>query len=390
MRRTLASLALTAALALPASAETLSQEIARTGITPTLDRLIALPLATPEDGLATGMLKFLAAIEGTFQTRWQHGLTDPTGSLPLLRLGVPDNPAATFDPAAITTMFRNADRDLAIAQKFLAAVGDSDVTLTIDLADLWFDVNGNAARDPGEDLLLIAADLLGTPASTTIRFDAADAAWASAYCHLLMGISRSVLAYDPTGPITEATAALAAMAALGPMAPDPIFGSTTGTLSAVDLAALVIKTLDQTPDPSLAAAAQASFLAMIAENRRFWTLVAAETDNVSEWLPNDAQQSALGLTLPPGTGPTWLAVLSDAEALLQGRLLVPYWRMGDGVGVNIGKMFTDPRPIDLVGWIQGAAALPYLERGPLVSAQSFRAFEGMVGGDSVLMALYLN
>ena len=49
-------------------------------------------------------------------------------------------------------------------------------------------------------------------------------------------------------------------------------------------------------------------------------------------LPNDKQQSALGLTLPPGTGAVWLSVLEDAEALLKGTKLAPYWRQRGGWG----------------------------------------------------------
>ena len=158
----------------------------------------------------------------------------------------------------------------------------------------------------------------------------------------------------------------------------------------VDLIAIVIATLQQTPDAARMTSAQAHFLAMIADNRRFWAAVALETDNAAEWLPNDKQQSALGVTLPPGTGAVWLAVLNDAEGLLKGTKLAPYWRQEGAAGVNIAKIFTDPRPADLAGWIQGWAAMPYLEKGPLVSAQNWSAFEQMMGGEAMMLSFYLN
>jgi hypothetical protein len=96
------------------------------------------------------------------------------------------------------------------------------------------------------------------------------------------------------------------------------------------------------------------------------------------------------LTLPPGTGATWLSVLADGEALLKGEKLIPYWRLGDGAGVNLARMFTDPAPIDVKDWIQGTGALPYLEKGDTITPESWRQFEAMMGGDAMLMSLWLN
>ena len=89
----------TALFALPVHSETISQEIAHTGLTATEARLTALPAPTDADRFALGGVQFLRAIEGSFQDRWKAGLTDPTGMMPLLRLPIPDNPTpAAFDP----------------------------------------------------------------------------------------------------------------------------------------------------------------------------------------------------------------------------------------------------------------------------------------------------
>ncbi len=65
-------------------------------------------------------------------------------------------------------------------------------------------------------------------------------------------------------------------------------------------------------------------------------------------------------------------MLADAEAVLKGERLVPYLWLGEEAGVNVGRMFTDPRPIDIPMWIQGLGALPYLEKGRPVSMQNSR------------------
>lgn len=385
---------------LAARAETISQEIARTGLGPTEARLTALTERKPDEQLALGAVQFLRAIEGSFQTRWKAGLTDRTGMLPLLRLPIADNPnPPPFDPATIAQIFRDAETQLTVAAASLAATPTSDdFGLTVSFADLWFDVNSNATREPGEDLLDIAGPALfgwqwadrdpATPAPV-VRFDAADAAWMSAYAHLLTAISQMVLAYDPTEPVARIMGARAAMAKWGEAPPDFFFGSRAAPDS-VDTLAMILATLNQTPDAALMLSARDHLLACIAENRRFWTLVGMETDNTQEWLPNDSQTSAFGIALPAGTGVTWQAVLADGEAMLKGEKLVPYWRIGDKGGVNLARIFTDPRAVDLAGWFQGWAALPYLETGPLVTPESWSAFENLVGGDPMLMSIWLN
>ena len=69
----------------PAAAETISDEIARTGLAPTEARLAALPSRTDAESFALGGVQFLRAIEISFQLRWSAGLTDRSAFLPLLR-----------------------------------------------------------------------------------------------------------------------------------------------------------------------------------------------------------------------------------------------------------------------------------------------------------------
>ena len=76
-------------------------------------RLAALPAPTDEERFALGGVQFLRAIEGSFQDRWNDGLTDRTGMLPLLApASARTTPTPTpFDPAVIVNIFaRAADR----------------------------------------------------------------------------------------------------------------------------------------------------------------------------------------------------------------------------------------------------------------------------------------
>lgn len=392
-------------LTAPVSAQTLSAEIGTTGIAPTLARLKAQPEPALEDIFAIGGLHFLAGIERALQLQWRTGMDEAAGGagdvlgVPLLRLPLPPNPAPDpFQGAMVSQLFADLDADMQSARAALATLPEGEeFGLELSFSDIWFDVNANGARDAGEEaLLLIGPQLLGwqwqdpDPAAPplVVRFDAADAAWLAAYTHVLSGIANTILSYDPAASIDRAIAARVALK-VRPPRPDA-YDIDASIGSFLDAFAMLEGAVNQQPDTARALGAKEHFLAMIAENRRFWTLVAQETDDDREWVPNDRQTSALGFALPPGTGDTWLGVLADGEALLQGRLLVPYWRGVDGQGINIGRMFDAPAPISITGWAQGWAAVPYLEQGPVVTATSLRRFEALMGGDAGLMMVFLN
>lgn len=380
----------------PIAAETISEEIARTGIAATEARLAANPAPTHEELFALAGLRFLGGVEAALQLRWQTGIRADWSELPILRLPVPENPAARpFAAADFTTLVTALDTDMEAARAALADLGDKPFALEIRLADLWFDINMNGTRDAGEELGAVAGILgggriVGVPVSDpVIRFDTADAAWLSAYTHFLSGFATTVLAYDPEPAIQRVIDSSQAIYALWgdtppPNAMDMMFGRQ------VDRLAMVLLALAETPDKDLAARAHGHFLAMITENRRFWALVEMEPDNDREWVPNDRQTSALGIIMPPGTGARWQAVLADAEALLTGTKLIPHWRFGAEAGINLKKMFENPPPVDLVTWVQGEGFLPYAEKGDRMSLDAWRDFERLVSGDAMLFAVFLN
>ncbi len=392
------SLALCLALiAGPLSAETLSQEIGRSGISATEARLAALPSPASEDLFALAGLRFLGGVEAALQLRWQTGIRADWSELPILRLPIPENPAArAFVPADFTALLAGLDSRMTGARTALDQLGVTPFALEIALSDLWFDINMNATRDAGEDVASVAGLTLGggrmvavQVAHPVIRFDTADAAWLAAYTHFLSGFVATAQAYAPEPAIQRVLDSSAAIYALWgdtppPNALDMMFGRQ------VDRAAMVLFALSKTPDPTLARAAHGHFLAMIAENRRFWSLVAAEPDNDREWVPSETQVSSLGIIMPPGTAARWQAVLADAEALLTGKALIPHWRFGAEAGINLQKLFENPPAVDLVTFVQGEGLLPYAEKGPRVSPMAWDEFQRLVQGDAMLFAIFLN
>lgn len=53
--------------------------------------------------------------------------------------------------------------------------------------------------------------------------------------------------------------------------------------------------------------------------------------------------------------------------ILEGKKLIPQWRLNDGRGINLKKVFAEPRALDFILWAHGALAIPYLEKGALTS-----------------------
>ncbi|MBK6468249.1 MAG: hypothetical protein IPF96_16405, partial [Rhodobacter sp.] len=168
-------------------------EIAANGIAATEARLAALPAPTPPELFALAGLRFLSGVEGALQLRWQTGVQADWSELPILRLPIPENPAArAFAGQDIVTLLTDLDSDMATARAALATLGEQNFALEIAVGDLWFDINMNATRDEGEDLGSVAGLTLGAgrlasvdTIAPTIRFDTADAAWLLAYTHFL-------------------------------------------------------------------------------------------------------------------------------------------------------------------------------------------------------------
>lgn len=384
-------------IASPVAAETLSEEVGRAGIGPTEARLAALPSPTNEELFALAGLRFLGGAESALQLRWQTGVQADWSELPILRLPIPENPnARPFAPADFSTLITGLDADMDASRAALEQLGDKPFALEIRMSDLWFDINANGTRDEGENLGTVTGLTLGGGRMVTvdvqdpaITFDTADAAWLAAYTHFLSAFSKLAQAYDPEPAIQRVLDSSKAIYALWGDTPpnnamDMMFGRQ------VDRAAMVLFALSKTPDKALAQESYDHLLAMITENRRFWSMVALETDNTGEWIPNEAQVSGLGIYMPPGTAERWQAVLADAEKLLTGEALIPHWRFGAEAGINVKKMFENPPAVDLITWVQGEGLLPYAEKGPQMSAAAWRDFESLVQGDSMLFAVFLN
>lgn len=398
-RRMFAALCLGAlSVAIPANARDgeIAERLRNDGLAATQASLAALTAPDPSQRFALGAVRFLRAIEVTLQTRWQLGINAARTELPILRLPVTPNPdPQPFAPEAIEALFAQLVADLDAARAPLTTIADGDaVSVAIPLWDLWFDINMNGTRDEGEALMNVAGSVLTGRAMTrdadpVVVFDTADAAWLAGYTHFLSAFAELVLAFDPTDQIARVAEASEKMDLLAADTPwrnamDMQFGQQ------IDRLAMVYFSLRQQPDGVHTSAAREHLLQMIAHNRVFWQRVRIEDDDNREWIPNDAQAQALGLRVPPGTGERWLAVLDDAEALLNGDKLIPFWRMRAGAGLNLRRMLEDPVPVDLAEWAHGIGLLRFAEEGEVIARDNWLDFARLVRGNEVLFVVFLN
>src|SRR5262249_12473305 len=87
---------------------------------------------------------------------------------------------------------------------------------------------------------------------------------------------------------------------------------------------------------------------------------------------------------------SWLEMMDQSEKLLAGELLIPFWRGDDDRGVNLRKVFTEPTKLDLVLWVQGSAAAPYLEKGEMTKPEIWKRMPSIFGHNFPGFAAWFN
>ncbi|WP_421722860.1 hypothetical protein [Bauldia sp.] len=349
--------------------------------------------------MGLGAIRFVAALETLSQGLYRYGLQSPQRSMmvPVLRLPVPVNP----DPEPISYEdFRGLlDRfvtDLALVDETLAGVGDGGVKLRLDLTKLRYDADGDGTVSDDERFIAVLQRVTGLgdndmPETLVFAFDKADAIWLRGYANVLMGFSQFWLAHDwqesfEIGfphffPKIESPFAAALV---GPSA-NPMYAE------GAPIADLISFFHIRWPvaEPERMAAVRQHIKAMIGLSRENWLAIEAETDDDREWLPNPRQTSPFASVQVNGERiAAWRAVLDEAEAVIDGEKLAPHWRFAQGF--NLARIFDEPQAFDLILWLTGPAALPYLEDGPVTTAAEWEAMIGAFEGSFGVSAIWFN
>ncbi len=370
--------------------------------------LAGLAAAKPADAhlrFGLGVIQFLRAVERMVQTFHRYGLrTGGAGAmLPFARLPIPVNPAPEpIRYADLRALFERWTADLAKAEATLAAVDSADVKLPLHFGLIRLDLNGDGKAEPDERLFQLYARLNGQAGQVTpeaakefvIAFDRADVAWLRGYCHLLLAMSEVYLAHD-AHELFDHTAPYFYPNAETPYtflrrSPDaaPQQFETADVLDAIAFVHLVRFPVRE---PVRLKSALAHLESMIALSHESWKFILAETDDDHEWVPNPKQHSVMhNGKVTDEMVKSWLEFLDEAMAILKGQKLIPFWRSGAESGVNLNRVFVEPRTFDLVLWVQGTAAAPYLQNGPCTSAETWNRLQRIFRGEFIGFALWFN
>ena len=351
-----------------------------------------------------GATQFLIAIEHMSQFMYRHGLEQPRGlqgAVPFLRFPLPLNPAP--EPLTYEKMrgFLMASlSDLAAAQVTLAGMGSGDVKLPVAIGLVRLDLDGDGTASEDEALWRVFDSTLGGGNITAqdaeafvVVLDRGDAAWLRGYTHLLSALLEFPLAHDWQQGFDASFHMFFPRAGL-PNAildatPSNLFGDPSAA-SFADLIAFVHLMHWPVTEPKRMEAVLGHLENVVALSRESWTFILAETDDDSEWIPNPRQARGVlpGVPVTQETVDGWLLFLGEFDALLTGRKLIPHWRLEKGI--NLRRVFTEPRTFDPVLWMQGSAALPYLEDGELTSSETWSRIMGLLQGNFLGYAIWFN
>jgi hypothetical protein len=353
-----------------------------------------------------GTIQFLRAVEHMVQSFHRYGMRGRAlgGMMPFERLPIPHNGSPELIRYSdLRALMQAWIDDLAVAEATLAKLDDKEVKLPLHFGLIRLDLNADGKADPDERLFRLYAALNGgardeAPPQAAqgfrMTFDRADAAWLRGYCHLLMAMSEAYLAHDAqdlfdhTAPMFfPKTDTPFPFLTRGPERPDQQF-ETEDILDAVALIHLVRLPVKE---PARLKSALEHLQAMITLSRESWKFILAETDDDHEWVPNPKQHSVLpNGAVSDGMVKGWMEFLDEAQALLKGEKLVPFWRYHDDRGINLRRAFLEPHTFDLVLWVQGTAAVPFLEKGMCTKPDTWQRFNRIFRGEFIGFALWFN
>ena len=357
---------------------------------------------------ALAIVQFLRSAERLGQS-WRHyglNVNAAAGGLPFLRLPVGQADPATAAPLAyedFRTVLATFLADVQTAEKTFAALPDDPGTVSLRPGLIRLDYVGDGKPASTETVwrtyqrLNRGAHLSEVDAGKfLIKFDAGDVPWFRGYCHLLSALAETVLAYDES-QLFDHTAHVFFPR---PKTPFPFLLNGSGEqkepfdpVAIADYVTFIHLLRFPVREPARLTAAWADLQQVPALSRESWRRIQAETDDDHEWLPNPRQTGVIpGVKVAQEQIDAWLRAMEEADAILAGKKLLPFWRGGKSEprGINLRRVFTEPTEFDLVLWLQGTEAAPYLEKGPVTDPKFWNDISGTFEGNALGFALYFN
>lgn len=354
-----------------------------------------------------GLTQLLHGLSNFAGTLYEYGVKKPhVEEIPFLRIGIAENPhpkKMSYEKLretanALLKSFRDCDATL-------AQIKSDDVKLPIHFGMIKLDLNGDGKVSEPESLWRLYAKISHNSLMTEdsarafyINLDRGDVHWLRGYTHLLSSLLEFYLAYDSSNTF-NATAHLVFnnvdspykfLAQERPGKHAHHFGRETNEI--VDWIAFVHLINWKLIDQKRMETALHDLEEVVAQSRVSWKFIMAETDDDREWLPNPNQTGVLpNMHVTEEMVRSWGRVMDESEKVLKGEKLIPFWRGEDaGLGINLRKVFLQASDFDLVEWVQGPAAVPYLEHGQLSRGATWRELMRDFGGSFPGYAFWFN
>jgi hypothetical protein len=378
----------------------------------------------PKFDTALGMTRFARGVERFAQAMYRHGLRPGgrTGMPMMLGIALPEgNPnPQPLSYAQFRTILSDLSADMSAVDEALKKVGEGAVKIPIDIHTMRIDIDGDGQAEKAEELfnLLRATAFMDLPENMpfVVAFDTADVHWLRGYANLVGAIADFWLAHDFEMNFNSAFSAFFPANAPSDEARRLEGGAgNIGGMDGRDIADFIafIHLINwKVVEPARLAAVRERFLTVAATNRLTWKLARAETDDDREWLPNPRQKSvALPMfAVSDERIDAWLMAVGEIEEVLEGKKLMPHWRFSPsdislafeepnlneakapfkGAGVNLKRYFAEAKSFDLILWITGQAAAPFVEDGEVARFTAWRQAERIFGGDLLAYAFWFN
>ena len=362
-----------------------------------------------------GVIQFLQGVEhlGTSLSRFGPEKNSSLGlgiQVPFLRFPVEKGQSRqAVELKDVREMFQQIIVHLEKADQTLEGITSDDVRLPLLIYQINFDFNEDGVLGANEENFdRIAARYFGRPRlpkgvkelrDLVVVFDRADVYWLQAYSHLLRGLCEAVLAYDQSELWNVSAHYLFENANVKydflveeKSEWDEISRHWMSFTPIADVIASIHNLRFKLIEPERVKRVETHVHGMIKYSRKMWDSILAETDNEREWLPSPQQNAATtNARITQRRVDTWLTFLDETEKILNGEMLIPFWRGTDKTrGVNLKKFFDDPEDVDVVLWVHGSGAVNYLEKGNVTSPATWRTFQDVFGGDFFGFAAWIN
>lgn len=336
---------------------------------------------SPQDDQARfglGVVQFLQGFETAGGTLYRYGLRSERairGTFGNLNQVVPQNPKP--DPISyddLRTLIKTFVDDMNAAEATLATIKDPAVKLPLHVGLIKFHPTGQGK--PISAKIVLGQNQPEIPPeaidSFVIGFDRGDVCWLRGYLHLLAAWGEVLLAVDGREmfettahiffekPVTPHTFLLRESREI-----ESIMRWDTRMIS--DIVAFFHVMRFPIKEPARMQETLKHLESAVAMSREMWTFYLQETDDEHEWIPNPRQTGVLQTKVSDAMVASWREVLDEADRVLKGERLLPFWRgiQSKKRGINLRRVFTEPKPLDPFLWWQGTAATPYLEDGEI-------------------------